>query len=91
MPSDPRAAVLVAYARMESALAEAGLERRPSEAPREYLGRITGRLGVAHHPPRRSPPSSSAATQTHLVDESMRHDAVAALQQIADDLKDDRS
>ena len=92
MPSDPRAAVLVAYARMQSALAEAGLERRPSEAPREYLGRITERLGVARHPTARlTALFERARFSTHVVDESMRRDAVAALEQIADDLKDDRA
>src|SRR5206468_7505614 len=39
--SDPdlRRAIVAAYARMESALAAAGLPRRPAEAPLEYLER----------------------------------------------------
>ena len=84
--------MLVAYVRMESALAEAGLERRPSEAPREYLARITGRLGVARHPTATlTALFERARFSTHPVGESMRHDAVTALQQIADDLEEDRS
>ena len=39
-PADDRDAVLAAYAAMERELAEAGLRRRPWEAPREYLGRV---------------------------------------------------
>ena len=92
MPSDPRAAVLVAYVRMESALAEAGLQRRPSEAPREYLGRIAERLGVARHPTARlTALFERARFSPHAVDESMRRDAVTALERVADDLKDDRA
>ena len=92
MPSDPRAAVLVAYARMELALAEAGLQRRPSEAPREYLGRITERLGVARHPTATlTALFERARFSTHAVDESMRRDAVTALEQVAENLKDDRA
>jgi Domain of unknown function (DUF4129) len=37
---DPRRAVIAAYARMERALAVAGVPRRPSEAPLEYLARV---------------------------------------------------
>ena len=90
MPSDPRAAVLVAYARMESAFAEAGLQRRPSEAPREYLNRIAHRLGVASDPPARlTALFERARFSAHPVDESMRREAVSALERIADDLRDD--
>ena len=35
--ADPRRAVIAAYARMERALAAAGLPRSPAEAPDEYL------------------------------------------------------
>ena len=45
IPADPRAAVLAAYARMETALASVGLARRPSDAPREYLARLEAGLG----------------------------------------------
>ena len=39
-PTDPRAAVIAAYARMEQVLAERELGRRTPEAPREYLARV---------------------------------------------------
>jgi len=92
MPSDPRSAVLVAYARMESALAAAGLQRRPSEAPREYLDRLAARLGVARKPAALlTALFERARFSTHPVDEPMRRAALGALERIADDLGRDRS
>lgn len=46
LESDPdaRRAVIAAYRRMEQSLAEAGLPRMASEAPREYLSRTLGAL-----------------------------------------------
>jgi Domain of unknown function (DUF4129) len=41
-PTDPRAAVIAAYARLEAVLAERELGRRRPEAPREYLARVLG-------------------------------------------------
>ena len=38
--SDPRRAVIAAYARMERGLGSAGLARKPFEAPLEYLRRV---------------------------------------------------
>jgi uncharacterized protein DUF4129 len=38
--SDPRRAVIAAYARMERGLGKAGLARKPFEAPLEYLRRV---------------------------------------------------
>ena len=52
IPADPRAAVLAAYARMETALASVGLARRPSDAPREYLARLEAGLGGGRAPRR---------------------------------------
>ena len=46
-PTDPRGAVIEAYARMEHVLAERELERQASEAPREYLRRALGDRGVS--------------------------------------------
>ena len=50
--TDPRRAVIAAYARMERALAAYGLPRSPAEAPDEYLQRIFADLEVS----RRAPP-----------------------------------
>jgi membrane protein implicated in regulation of membrane protease activity len=44
--SDPRRAVIAAYARMERGLAARGQGRRPFEAPLEYVGRVLSELGA---------------------------------------------
>src|SRR5204862_7777590 len=48
--SDPRRAVIAAYARMERALAAHGIPRRRFEAPHEYLGRVLGELTAGRLP-----------------------------------------
>jgi uncharacterized protein DUF4129 len=48
-PTDPRNAVIAAYARMETVLAERQLGRRRPEAPREYLARVLGEGGMPEH------------------------------------------
>lgn len=47
---DQRRAVIAVYARMEAALAAAGLPRRRAEAPREYMGRVLGSLKLSAGP-----------------------------------------
>lgn len=79
--SDPRAAVIACYARLEAALRAADLARRDSEAPLEFLERVlverevltdsAGRLTQLFERARFSP---------HDVDEDMRRDAIAALE-----------
>lgn len=87
VPSDPRAAVLVAYAKMQAALAQAGFGRRVSEAPREYLDRLSTGLGIPRGPSGRlTALFERARFSTHPVDESMRDDAIASLQSIRDGL-----
>lgn len=49
-PADPRAAVIAAYARMEQVLGEQELDRRSSEAPREYLERVLGAERMPEEP-----------------------------------------
>jgi hypothetical protein len=44
--TDPRKAVIAAYARMEKILAAHDLPRRPSEAPLEYMSRVLTELRV---------------------------------------------
>jgi hypothetical protein len=48
-PTDPRGAVIAAYVRMETVLAERELGRQPPEAPREYLARVLGKGGMPEH------------------------------------------
>ena len=60
-PTDPRSAVIAAYARMENVLAERELGRRRPEAPREYLARVLGEGDM---------PESSLITITEMFEEA---------------------
>jgi uncharacterized protein DUF4129 len=60
-PTDPRAAVIEAYARMQHVLAERELGRRIPEAPREYLRRVMREQGM---------PEESLTTLTALFEEA---------------------
>jgi Domain of unknown function (DUF4129) len=60
-PSDPRGAVIEAYARMEDVLASRELGRRIPEAPREYLTRVLREQGM---------PERSLTTLTELFEEA---------------------
>ena len=60
-PTDPRVAVIEAYARMEQILASRELGRRIPEAPREYLTRVLRQQGMPEH---------SLASLTELFEEA---------------------
>jgi hypothetical protein len=60
-PTDARAAVIEAYARMEQVLASRELGRRIPEAPREYLTRVLRQQGMPEH---------SLASLTELFEEA---------------------
>jgi hypothetical protein len=87
---DPRAAVIASYARLEAALGAAGLERRSSEAPLEFLERVlverrvleesAGRLTSLFERARFSP---------HEIDESMRSQAVSSLKDARAQIRSD--
>jgi hypothetical protein len=85
---DPRSAVIAAYAQMERALADVGLQRRPEEAPREYLGRVLPDVGA----------QTASVTQLtslferakfspHTIDAAMKDEAIDALEALRDDLR----
>lgn len=81
--ADARTAIIASYARMQRLLASAGVERRASDAPLEFLRRALGRERL---------PGDSIAQLTdlfarakfshHEVDESMRAAALAALRDV---------
>jgi hypothetical protein len=85
--TDPRRAVIAAYARLERVLAGHGVARRPSEAPLEYLARVLASLQVS---------DQAAATLTHLFERAkfsqhavgpeMKEQAIAALVTVRDEL-----
>jgi succinate dehydrogenase/fumarate reductase cytochrome b subunit len=86
--TDPRRAIVAAYARMERVLAASGVPRRSSETADEYLGRVLREL---------APGSDAVARLTglftqakfshHDVDATMKEEAIEALEQVRDELR----
>jgi hypothetical protein len=86
--ADPRRAVIAAYARLERALATQGFARRPSETPEELLSRVLGRLEVSDESIRRlTDLFEQAKFSQHDVDSAMKEEAIAALEQVRDELR----
>jgi hypothetical protein len=86
--TDPRRAVIAAYARLERVLASHGLPRAAAEAPLEYLRRMLADLSV-------SPPAARQLTalferakfSQHAVGPEMKEQAIRALETVRDDLR----
>jgi hypothetical protein len=80
---DARRAIIRAYAQMEHAFDDAGVPRRPYEAPFEYLGRAL--RGVRVSPPAAGRLASlfeRARFSQHAVDAGTKDDAIGALREI---------
>ena len=85
---DLRRAIVAAYARMEAALAHAGLPRRPAEAPFEYLERALTTLDTSAGSVRRLTALFEwAKFSHHEPDPAMRDEAVDALVAVRDELR----
>lgn len=85
---DPRTAVIGAYGRLLTALAEAGAPRRDEEGPHEHLWRSLGPLGVRRAPLHRLAELFVRARFTpHPVTETHRQAAIAALADAVADLR----
>ena len=85
---DLRRAIIAAYARMEAALAHAGLPRRPAEAPFEYLERALTTLDTSAGSVRRLTALFEwAKFSHHEPDPAMRDEAVDALVAVRDELR----
>jgi hypothetical protein len=85
---DLRRAIIAAYARMETALAAAGLPRRPAEAPLEYVERALLSLDTSAAAVRRLTDLFEwARFSQHEPEPSMRDDAVDALVAVRDELR----
>jgi hypothetical protein len=85
---DPRTAVIAAYAQMEHALAGVGLDRRPDEAPREYLGRVLPDVGAQTASVERlTRLFERAKFSPHTIDAAMKDEAIDALESLRDDLR----
>lgn len=84
---DPRRAVIGAYARMERALAAAGLARDPAEAPEEYLQRILSDVAVTGRAATRLTSLFAwARFSGHDVRPEMKDEAIDTLEQVRDEL-----
>lgn len=80
---DPRRAVIKAYAAMEVSLSGAGLGRRRSEAPVEYLVRVLAApTSTADELRTITSLFQHAKFSRHAVDEAMRGQAIGALERI---------
>lgn len=85
---DARRAVIAAYARLERALGASGVTRSRQETAEEYVGRILGKLEVDERLVRRlADLFTRAKFSHHVVDETMKEEAIAALAQIRDELR----
>jgi hypothetical protein len=85
---DLRRAIIAAYARMEAALAAAGIPRHPAEAPLEYVERALLSLDTSAGAVRRLTELFEWARFSHHEPEpSMRDDAVDALIAVRDELR----
>lgn len=86
--TDLRAAIVAAYARMERALALAGLPRRPAEAPLEYVERTLAELETSGEAiARLTDLFEWAKFSQHEPEPRMRDEAVDALVAVRDELR----
>jgi hypothetical protein len=85
--SDPRSVVISCWVRLEDAAASAGTSRRPSDAPADYVLRLLEGHQISRQVLDRFAAVYRAARYSFGdVDESMRADAVAALQHLRAEL-----
>jgi flagellar basal body-associated protein FliL len=85
--TDPRRAVIAAYARMERALAAYGFPRRRFEAPHEYLSRVLGELsGGRLAAAQLTALFERARFSPHEIDAGMKADAIEAIESLQADL-----
>ena len=86
--SDPRRAVIAAYARMERGLGRAGLARKPFEAPLEYLRRVLLDLQAGAQPVGRlTELFERAKFSRHDVGAEAKDEAIECLLAIRGDLR----
>jgi hypothetical protein len=86
--TDPRKAIIAAYARVERLFATSGLPRDPSEAPVEYLQRVLPELRASGAALRRLTALFQwAKFSAHEVDRPMRDEAIGALVEVRDELR----
>jgi hypothetical protein len=85
---DPRRAVVAAFARLERALAAAGVPRAAAETADEYVPRVLAELAVdADAVQTLSRLFAEAKFSRHDIDDAMKAEAIAALESVRDDLR----
>jgi hypothetical protein len=86
--ADPRKAIIAAYARLERIFAANGTPRLASETADEYLPRVLHDLEVDPAAVGRlTDLYTQAKFSHHAVDPAMKEDAIAAFEQVRDDLR----
>lgn len=86
--SDPRRAVIAAYARLEHVLAANGVRRGPAETEEEYLRRFLHSVEVSERAARRlTDLFERAKFSQHAVDVEMKEEAIGALEELRDELR----
>ncbi len=86
--SDPRRAVIAAYARLEHVLAAHGLPRRDAETQEEYLARFLLELDVSEQAAGRlTALYERAKFSRHAVDVGMKEEAIGALEELRRELR----
>jgi hypothetical protein len=84
---DPRRAVIAAYAQMERMLGYYGMERRPSEAPHEYVSRVLEQVVASGSSVRRlTRLYERARFSPHEIDPAMKAEAISAVEAVRDEL-----
>ncbi|HEX4747206.1 MAG TPA: DUF4129 domain-containing protein [Gaiellaceae bacterium] len=87
--ANPRRAVIAAYARLERVLAARGVARRPAETSDEYLERVLDDLQLGSDAIERlTALFTRAKFSHHNVDTTMKEEAIGALEQVRDELRD---
>jgi hypothetical protein len=90
--TDPRRAVIAAYARVEVLLASVGLPRRPAEAPVEYLERASTTFRKQHYElslrllGELTHLFERAKFSSHRIDQGMKNEAIESLEAIRAEL-----
>ena len=86
--TDPRRAVIAAYARLERVLAAHGEPRQDADTPEEHLARVLEHLDVDRRAVRRLVDLFvQAKFSQHEVDARMKDEAIGALEQVRDELR----
>ena len=87
--ADPRRAVIAAYARLERVLAANRVPRKSSETPQELLQRVLRQLDLGSDAIERlTTLYARAKFSQHDVDVAMKEEAIGALEQVRDELRE---